>query len=38
MHLALGQKEGYSDYLVDDKYFRVGLRDLVKAHKKGELA
>lgn len=38
MHLALGQKEEYSDYLVDDKYFRVGLRHLVKAHKKGELA
>lgn len=34
MHLALGVDSQWEDYTIDDKYRRIGIRELVKAHFK----
>lgn len=37
MHLAMGNSENYSDYLVDNKYYRLGIRQAVKKRNQGKL-
>ncbi|MCF8059289.1 MAG: HipA domain-containing protein [Bacteriovoracaceae bacterium] len=37
MHLALGDSQNYSEYLIDDKYYRVGIREGVKKRKQGRI-
>ncbi len=37
MHLAIGDKESFLDYLVDDKYYRLGIREAVKKRNQGKL-
>jgi hypothetical protein len=36
MHLALGD-EGWQDYNIDEKFNRIGIRELIKARRKGEI-
>lgn len=37
MHLALGNEEDYSEFIVDDLYYRVGLREVVKMRFQGKV-
>lgn len=37
MHLALGRTTEWDSYMIDNMYARVGIRNLIKARKKGEI-
>lgn len=37
MHLALGNAEDYGDFIVDGKYYRIGIREAVKKRKQGRI-
>ena len=37
MHLALGDKKHYPKFLVDDRYYRIGIREGVKKRKQGRI-
>jgi len=37
MHLALGDASRWPDHIIDGKYYRLGIRELIKARRKGEI-
>jgi hypothetical protein len=37
MHIALGDSKNWSEYIVDDKFYRIGIRQAVKARFKKQI-
>jgi hypothetical protein len=37
MHLAIGDSDNFSNFLIDDKYYRLGIREAVKKRNQGRL-